>query len=415
VLESFAENFLPGCSNPSAPGFLSYPYSGNSAAGFVGEMLACGLQQNLVDARYSASATAMDAIIITWIRELLGFAAQRAPESVSQIGGIVTNSGTTSNTLALMAARNAAQKLGRGDEQGQMLVLAPEYITHYGVKLAPQWLGFKGGIHLVKQDAFRFDLSSLGAALEAHPNVTAVVAFAGDSRTLTCENLERVADLVKTKSPDTWLHCDAAHGLPLAFVPARRDALAGIEKFDTITVDGHKAFGLPFGCSVLLFRDETGVNLLADEIPKQGDYSTGLVTPLMSSRQWSSLKMWLHMTARGLVGLRKDAEKRFDVADEIAAAIDSLNAFEVVFRGDLPSVFFAFARKKGIENSHANLRLVKHALQPLFDISVVRLGLPSAEYALRAVIGHDPSEALAGSLATALEEYGERFNGKQDA
>ena len=50
-------------------------------------------------------------------------------------------------------------------------------------------------------------------ALETNKGkVMCVVAYAGDSRTMTVENFEEVAKLVKSIDPTIWLHADVAMG-----------------------------------------------------------------------------------------------------------------------------------------------------------------------------------------------------------
>jgi len=48
----------------------------------------------------------------------------------------------------------------------------------------------------------------------------AVVTYAGDSRTMTVDNLEGVYDTVKSQDERIWMHADACHGFSLAFSKA---------------------------------------------------------------------------------------------------------------------------------------------------------------------------------------------------
>lgn len=81
--------------------------------------------------------------------------------------------------------------------------------------------------------------------------VAAAVGFAGNSRTLEFENLPRLQRILSQSDSNIWLHCDAAHGFQILL---NESQISGINECDSVTFDGHKAFGIPFGCSAALLK-----------------------------------------------------------------------------------------------------------------------------------------------------------------
>jgi glutamate decarboxylase len=62
---------------------------------------------------------------------------------------------------------------------------------------------------------------------------------------------------------------DAAWGGPVIFSRKHQHKLAGIEKADSVTIDGHKQLYLPMGIGMVFFRDPH----LASSIEKQASYT----------------------------------------------------------------------------------------------------------------------------------------------
>jgi len=91
--------------------------------------------------------------------------------------------------------------------------------------------------------------------VENKGKVMCVVAYAGDSRTMTVDNFGKVAEIVKSVDPNIWLHADACHGFSLGFSNNLRHMIKGIEQFDSISLDPHKVLVTPYVISTLLVKD----------------------------------------------------------------------------------------------------------------------------------------------------------------
>jgi L-2,4-diaminobutyrate decarboxylase len=124
-----------------------------------------------------------------------------------------------SNTTAMMLAREhrVPGTMRNGvSEPGRFGVVVPRGIGHYSVKSALTWIGVGAQVIEVDTVGFRYDLAALERALTEHAGgVMSVVAYVGDSRTQTIENLRGVHDVVRSVDPGIWLHADACWGLDL--------------------------------------------------------------------------------------------------------------------------------------------------------------------------------------------------------
>ena len=81
-----------------------------------------------------------------------------------------------------------------------------------------------------------------------------VVAYVGDSRTMSIDNLQEIYNIVKGEDENIWLHADACHGFSLAFSKKLKSKVKGLELFDSISTDPHKVLMIPYTLSALLIK-----------------------------------------------------------------------------------------------------------------------------------------------------------------
>ena len=351
VLESFVDDVLPLCKNEASPRFLGFGDTGDDPAALAGGILAMFTQQNLINQSFdSPSATFVEIAVLRWLRDLLGFANPPVSDvaTVWDVGGVITHGGTTSNTAAMMLAREhqapGTMQHGVTDPQG-FGVIVPRGIGHYSVKSALTWIGVGAQVIEVDTAGFRYDLASLERALREHARrIMAVVAYAGDSRTQTVEHLRAVHDVVRAADPGIWLHVDACWGLVCAFSDRLRRLIDGIELFDSVTVDPHKVMAVPYSLSALLVANPASLRAIStySDLIMQEDYAFGQVTPFIGTKGWLSLKLWMMMRTHGRAGLAQLAERRIDQARRFAQFLDERSRMMRLHEPDLAAVAFLY-------------------------------------------------------------------------
>mgnify|MGYP000881584066 CR=1 FL=1 len=349
LIEMFEQHILPACSNFSNTGFMGFPDAGNSITGLIGAFYADLLQQNLINESFCAPvATRMEMELINTLRKLIGYEVKEDITKVSDVGGIITYGGTGSNTTAMLLARenrklNALEEGVKEPEKYKVVV--PKNIGHYSIRSSLKWIGCGNQIIEVETDGFRYNLHELEKTLiKEAGNIMAVVAYAGDSRTMTIEHLDDVVSLVKRIDPTIWCHVDACHGFSLAFSERYRYKLKGIEKYDSISCDPHKVLALPYCCSALLLRDGNNFGLISSnsDLIMNESFAFGQITPFIGSKSWVSLKLWFVMKGLGTKGVGEMIEKRIEMAEYFANVIKSDPDFILMNKVDFNSVAFLY-------------------------------------------------------------------------
>ncbi|MFE4516229.1 pyridoxal phosphate-dependent decarboxylase family protein [Kitasatospora sp. NPDC056783] len=351
VLDEFVRDVLPDCKNESSPFFLGFGDTGDDVAALCGGLLSLFTQQNLINQSFdSPSGTFVEITVLRWLRELLGYdnSPVERTESIWDVGGCVTHGGTLSNTIAMMLAREywapGTMECGVAGPSKPSIVV-PRGIGHYSVKSAMAWIGC--GSRLVEVDTvdFRYDLQALERTLrEEAGSVMAVVAYAGDSRTHTIENLRGVHDVARSADEGAWLHADACWGLACALTDKLSHKIDGIGGFDSITVDPHKVMGIPYALSALLVRDPAHMRMVASysDLIMQEDFATGQTTPFIGSKAWMSLKLWMTVKAYGRSGLAAMVERRLDTTRRFTELVDASPRLLRLNDPDLTAVAFMY-------------------------------------------------------------------------
>ena len=351
LYQEITEDIIPYCSDFHNPTFMGFPDAGNSMAGMLGSVTADLLQQNLLNATFcSPMGTRIEMAVIKWFRRLVGYEVIQE-DSVENVGGIVTTGGTLSNTAAMLLARirKSPESYVNGIiEPKKFAVVVPKGIDHYSITSALHWIGCGRQVIEVPTENYHYNFKALKEALEVHKeNIMCVVAYAGDSRTMTVENLEAVHNIVKSIDEKIWLHLDACNGFCLAFSNKLKEKLQGMEKWDSISMDPHKMMMMPYTASILLVKDSTyttAIRSKCDLIMNDG-MSLGEITPFLGSKSWMSLKIWCVMKQYGIEGLGKVIEKRHEMAKYLQRKLASRLDFKVLNQVDGFSVVFMYCPK----------------------------------------------------------------------
>ena len=352
TIKEFKNNVLPYCTNFSSTKFMGFPDAGNLIPGITGALISDFLQQNLINSSFCAPiATFTEIAVIKWLREIIGYKVGKI-NNIWDVGGIITYGGTGSNATAMLLARENHRK--NTMENGvvtpdEYKVLIPKGIGHYSIKSSLMWLGCGDNIVEVETNNFRYDLDDLKNKLEENKGkIMAVVAYAGDSRTMTVENLKSVYEIVKSFDKNIWLHVDACHGFSLAFSNKLKKRIEGIELYDSISTDPHKVLCIPYCISALLVKNSEKLKLITStsDLIMQEDFAFGQVTPFIGSKSWVSLKLWFSIKTLGVDGYAKIIERRVENAEYLKEIIENSKEFISLNDVNINSVVFMYVGDK---------------------------------------------------------------------
>ena len=319
------------------------------------DALASAMNQNVASWRHAPSGTAIEKRVVRWLCDLFGL-----PEKSF---GTLASGGSLSNITALKLAIN--KSLGRDlsqveDKAGpgsgiSKLVFYVSSQGHYSFDKAVDVLGLGSGqLRKIPLDGiFRVDLGALEQAIEDDLNAglkpACIIGIAGSTNTGSIDKLDKLAELAKRYH--CWFHVDAAYGGAVILSEMYGPMLRGIDKADSITVDPHKWFYMPFSAGGILVRDGDFLRksflvhpeyymekvLSDDEKPAQdlrgfhqGDKVNFFQYGVQGSRRLNALKIW--MTFK-MVGRRQYAswvEKDIELARVMAARMNRQDDFTIM-------------------------------------------------------------------------------------
>lgn len=226
-------------------------------------------------------------------------------------------------------------------------VVIPKGIGHYSIKSSLMWIGCGDNVIEVPTINYKYDLVELEKVIkENSEDIMAVIAYVGDSRSMTVENLEEVSNIVRKYNENIWLHADACHGFSLGFSKKLKNKIKGIEKFDSVSTDPHKVLMTPYTVSALLIKNSEKLKLIttSSDLIMQEPFAFGQVTPFIGSKSWISFKVWCVMKNLGIENIGKIIERRHDMAKIFADKLKK-NGFVVLNDVDINSVMFMFVPK----------------------------------------------------------------------
>lgn len=344
--------------NFSSKKFMAFPDAGNAISSVAAALLVPLINQNLINEDHcSPVGTFVEIAAVNWLRSILGYSTNKNPQSIMDVGGIITSGGTISNTIALMAARDKlfpkAKEYGVNYYNDKVKLFVPKYISHYSQRCSMAWLGLgeKNIVEIEVTDELQLDLNDLKAKIDFYKKdhkIMAIVCYAGDSRAMALDNFEKIAEIAHKNN--IWFHVDACHGFQFGFSDKLKKQIKGIELADSITMDPHKVLAIPYVISALAFKNPADFAYIAsnsDLIMKE-EFAFGQITPMLGSRAFNSLKLWSMIKGLGRKNIGELVEKRHNLAVALFDKLKNDDDFIVINkRVGINSVMFMYNPFKG--------------------------------------------------------------------
>jgi glutamate/tyrosine decarboxylase-like PLP-dependent enzyme len=328
----------------AGPRFYHFVTGGVTPAALAADWLVSLLDQNALSRSSSALATEVETVAIDWLRDLMGLPLGW--------GGALVQSATYANFTSLgLATHWWAERRGVDVTTDglaglpRMPVFSGGYV-HVSARKALQMLGHgSGAVTVCARDTVgRVDLSAMDRALSSVDGPAVVIANAGE---VNAGDFDPIADLATlAEKHGAWLHVDGAFGLFAAISPRTAGLVAGIERADSITCDGHKWLNVPYESGFALIRDPARLGaafrtpgapyLPAPDSPGSGYANFGPE----SSRRARSIPIWATLAAYGRDGYRAMVERHLDLAQRLAGLVDAAPDLERL--ADVPLCIVCF-------------------------------------------------------------------------
>jgi glutamate/tyrosine decarboxylase-like PLP-dependent enzyme len=192
----------------------------------------------------------------------------------------------------------------------------------------------------------RLDLAAMRRRLEALDGAPSVVVVnAGE---VNAGEFDPVADMMDlARQHNCWVHVDGAFGLFARLSPRTADLVAGVERADSVTVDGHKWLNVPYDSGYAFVRDHSllaeAFRYSADYLPSENDVrpTFGAIGP-ESSRRARCFAVWATLKAYGREGHSRIIEHCLDVAQHFAEVVRSTPNLELMSEPRLNIVSFRY-------------------------------------------------------------------------
>lgn len=216
-----------------------------------------------------------------------------------------------------------------------------------------------------------------------------VIAQAGSVGTGASDPLAAIADVCAEEG--MWMHVDGAWG---AFLRASRraDLVEGLERADSIALDGHKWLNLPNGIGAALFRDGdphraalAGSAAYLTRPAGAGDDSHE--RSVEASRSWRGAAAWAALKELGREGVAELVDRCLDLAAALAEAVRRAPRLELVAPAPTVVVNFRYrpeGASEGAELDALNRRIIED-VTAAGDVLVTGASFPSG-FCLRATV-----------------------------
>jgi len=359
--------------NTSAPGFIGHMTT--PVPDYIIQLsgLIVGLNQNVVKVETSKIFTPLERQVVGMMHKLVynnseNFYARCVAEAENVLGNFCSG-GTLANISALWVARNnlflgdgekpangvegGEASLSRSDCSGLAIVVSER--GHYSVSKAADMLGIgKSNVYSVPVDETnKVDVSLVKKQIEClhkeNIKVVALVGVAGTTETGHVDPLDKLADIAEFYG--IHFHVDAAWGGASLLSSRYRELFKGIERADSVTIDGHKQMYIPIGCGVVLYKDSASVDCIKYNqryILRSGDNDLGSRT-LEGSRPGTALLMHAVLNVFGKSGFEYLINLSGELAERFFSLIKARKSYEVVTEPELCILTYRYVPSRARE------------------------------------------------------------------
>ncbi|MBW4666581.1 MAG: putative pyridoxal-dependent aspartate 1-decarboxylase [Cyanomargarita calcarea GSE-NOS-MK-12-04C] len=364
--QSLNENVVAHSIHTSAPQFIGHMTSALPV--FVRPLakLMTAMNQNAVKIETAKSLSFCEREALAMMHRQIyhfydNFYAQNIQKNQSTLG-ILVSGGTTANITALWSARN--KSLGAKDDflgiekEGlnaalrfygyEGAVVIGSELMHFSFDKAADLMGIstKNLIRVPVDANNRANIAALRQAVaDCHIqklHIIAIVGIAGTTDSGSIDPLEEMAKIAQENN--IHFHVDAAWGGPVIFSRKHQHKLAGIEKADSVTIDGHKQLYLPMGIGMVFFRDPhlaTSIEKQASYTMRKGSFDLGK-RALEGSRPGMALFLHAGLKLIGQNGYEFLIDEGIRKTQYMAARIAAMTEFELLAEPDTNLLLYRY-------------------------------------------------------------------------
>ena len=359
------ERIIPdGMTHWQHPSFFAYFPSNASKPAIVADQLATAMSALCILWQTSPSATELEIRMVDWLRQAVGLPAD--------FKGVLQDTASSATLCAVLTMRERALNW-EGNTQGlfgqkAVRVYASRH-THSSIDKAI-WVAGIGQDNLVKIDTdetMAMDVAALEKAIAEDRRAghlpAGIVICVGGTSVGAIDRARPICELAKREG--LFTHVDAAWAGSAMICPEFRSLWDGAELADSIVFNPHKWLGVPFECSVQFLRDPEqqmrSVSIKPEYLKTHGkdDVVNFSDWTVQLGRRFRALKVWFHLRAYGLDGLRTKIRNHVSWTEDLANRLAAEPDFEIVTKPILALFSFRYTPSgNDIDLDELNNRLI---------------------------------------------------------
>jgi glutamate/tyrosine decarboxylase-like PLP-dependent enzyme len=310
----------PATQATAGPRYFGFVTGGTLPAALGASWLATAWDQNAMLAIASPVATQLEAIALSWLREVL----RLPPESA---GAFVTGA-TMSTFTCLAAARHAVLARAGWDVEARGLFGAPEITVVVGEEVHATLIKALGLLGMGRERVVRVPTDAQGRMrADAFPSLSGPAIVCLQAGNVNTGAYDPAAEIIpQAKAAGAWVHVDGAFGLWAAASPARAHLLAGYDAADSWTTDGHKWLNVPYDSGLAFVRDTAALRAamamgtpapyLVEGLGREPSHFTP-----EASRRARGVEVWAALRSLGRAGIADLVERTCRHAARLAEGL----------------------------------------------------------------------------------------------
>jgi len=401
------------------PRFYGYITSSAAPIAMLADLLAAAVNANVGAWKLSPMATEIEAQVIRWLAQFIGYPAG--------CGGLLVSGGNMANLTCFLAARAAQAGWDvrrQGVAGGPRLCVYASTETHTWIQKAADLAGLgTEAIHWIDEPR-GMDLNELRARYRRdrddgyHPFL--VVGSAGTVSTGAIDPLPELAAFCQEHK--LWFHVDGAYGAFASSLAEAPQELKALQSVDSVAVDPHKWLYAPLEAGCALVRDPSALMKAFSYHPAYYSFDgQGMnyydIGP-QNSRGFRALKVWLALQQAGAAGYREMIQDDITLARYLYdLAVDHPELEAITYNLSITTLRYVpqeFRAKLGSEQTEKYLNeLNQHLLEAIEKSgeAFVSNAVIAGKYALRfCIVNFRTSAADIEAMPELLAHLGRRVH-----
>lgn len=353
IMELVHDNLALSGTNGASGGHVGYVAGGSLYPAAIGDYLAAIL--NCYSGAYYGhpGSVKLEGQLIRWMCDKMGY-----PKTAF---GNLASGGSVASLIAITTARDAK------NIHSKIVDTAVVYMTeqlHACIQKCLNIAGLREAVtrFIPMDNRFRMDAEMLQKQIIADKKEGLrpflIVASAGTTDTGAIDPLEKLGAIAAAHQ--IWFHVDAAYGGFFKLSDEFKDKFKGIELSDSLVVDPHKSFFIPYGLGTVLVKDVKAMyrthssfgNYMQDTIVDTDEINPFSVSPELS-RHFRGLRMWLSIQLIGIAPFKAALEEKVYLCRYFYEKVQRLG-FEVGPYPELSVMIFRYVPTETDANTFNN-------------------------------------------------------------